>query len=175
MCSIATPRERASRRYSSTSQRGSTTAATPASSSPIRYEAQPRSSWVIWRKTMASGASVACRAMHRSPYGFWLADAGPVAPLPPLGGRVDADVVVVGGGYLGLWTAWFLAEAGAHVAPLAGDRCGHGPSGRNGGFVETLWDRLGELRELFGDAAALEVARASETAVDGIAAWCDAE
>ena len=31
---------------------GSTTAATPASSSPIRYEAQPRSSWVIWRKIM---------------------------------------------------------------------------------------------------------------------------
>src|SRR5919107_386959 len=31
---------------------GSTTAATPASSSPIRYEAQPRSSWVNWRKIM---------------------------------------------------------------------------------------------------------------------------
>src|SRR4051794_6544626 len=30
---------------------GSTTAATPASSSPIRYEAQPRSSWVTWRKS----------------------------------------------------------------------------------------------------------------------------
>src|SRR5918997_7036992 len=32
---------------------GSTTAATPAPSSPIRYEAQPRSSWVIWRKSMS--------------------------------------------------------------------------------------------------------------------------
>ena len=37
-------------RYSSISSFGSTTAATPASSSPTRYEAQPRSSWVIWRK-----------------------------------------------------------------------------------------------------------------------------
>lgn len=41
---------RASSRYSSISKRGSTTAATPAVSSPIRYEAQPRSSWVSWRK-----------------------------------------------------------------------------------------------------------------------------
>src|SRR5215204_3886344 len=32
---------------------GSTTAATPAFSSPIRYEAQPRSSWVTWRKSTA--------------------------------------------------------------------------------------------------------------------------
>src|SRR5919112_612857 len=43
-------------RYSSISKRGSTTAATPASSSPTRYDAQPRSSWVIWRKITAGSA-----------------------------------------------------------------------------------------------------------------------
>src|SRR5215208_2056785 len=36
------------------SSRGSTTAATPALSSPIRYEAQPRSSCVIWRKSISA-------------------------------------------------------------------------------------------------------------------------
>ena len=46
------------RRYSSISSRGSTTAATPASSSPIRYEAQPRSSWVIWRKSIDPTSSI---------------------------------------------------------------------------------------------------------------------
>src|SRR5215211_11690 len=48
--SISTPRNRASRRYSLTSTLGSTTAATPARSSPMRYDAQPRSSWMSWRK-----------------------------------------------------------------------------------------------------------------------------
>src|ERR687897_299995 len=45
------------RRYSSMSSFGSTTAATPACSSPIRYDAQPRSSWVIWRKIMRDRTS----------------------------------------------------------------------------------------------------------------------
>src|SRR5207247_4095879 len=54
MCSIRTLMYRASRRYSSISNRGSTTAATSASSSPIRYEAQPRSSCVICRKSIAT-------------------------------------------------------------------------------------------------------------------------
>src|SRR5690349_15162123 len=54
-----TPRKRASRRYSPTSRRGSTTAATPARSSPTRYDAQPRSSWISWRKIIAGGSLAA--------------------------------------------------------------------------------------------------------------------
>ena len=53
--------------------------------------------------------------------------------------------------------------------------CGHGPSGRNGGFVSTLWDDLPTLRERVGDARAVEVCRASERAVHGIAAWCETQ
>src|SRR4051794_2088999 len=60
--SIATPRKRARRRYSSTSTFGSTTAATPACWSPIRYEAQPRSSWMSWRKITGAVASRAATA-----------------------------------------------------------------------------------------------------------------
>ena len=51
--------------------------------------------------------------------------------------------------------------------------CGHGPSGRNGGFCETLWGDAPTLRERAGDAAALAVCRASEDAVRGIGAWCE--
>jgi glycine/D-amino acid oxidase-like deaminating enzyme len=113
--------------------------------------------------------------MQRSAHGFWLADAGPVTAGPPLDGSVSADVLVIGGGYLGMWTAWHLVRAGADVVLLDKDVCGHGPSGRNGGFVETLWHRLGELRALFGAGPALDLARAAATALDGIAAFCDAE
>ena len=51
---------------------------------------------------------------------------------------------------------------------------GHGPSGRNGGFVSTLWDDLPILRDRVGDAQAVDVCRASERAVRGIGAWCEA-
>lgn len=111
--------------------------------------------------------------MERSAHGYWLADAGPVTPQPPLApGAHNADVVVVGGGFLGLWTSWWLAESGADVVLLESELCGQGPSGRNGGFVNPLWDRAQELRELFGDDGALAVCRASENAIDMIDRWC---
>ena len=86
-----------------------------------------------------------------------------------------ADVVIVGGGYLGLWTAWQLKqlEPGIDVVLLEAGLAGHGPSGRNGGFVSTLWDDLPILRERVGDIRAVEVCRASETAVRGIGTWCE--
>ena len=94
----------------------------------------------------------------------------------PLEGDASADVVVVGGGYLGLWTAWQLLELEPEldVVVLEAAVCGHGPSGRNGGFCETLWGDASTLREHAGDAAALAVCRASEDAVRGIGAWCEA-
>src|SRR3954452_24592491 len=42
------------------SKRGSTTAATPAFSSPMKYEAQPRSSWVNWRKIIGADPNPDC-------------------------------------------------------------------------------------------------------------------
>jgi glycine/D-amino acid oxidase-like deaminating enzyme len=109
-------------------------------------------------------------------HGWWLEEAGPVVPARPLEGDASADVVVVGGGYLGLWTAWQLLELEPNldVLVLEAEVCGHGPSGRNGGFCETLWPDAPTLRERAGDAAALAVCRASEDAVRGIGAWCEA-
>ena len=108
-------------------------------------------------------------------YGYWLEEAGMPEAQPPLAGEVDADVVVVGGGYTGMWTAWFVStlEPEARVAVLEADRCGTGPSGRNGGFVNSMWPSLASLRDRFGAAAAVELARASEAEVDGIGAWCE--
>jgi len=109
-------------------------------------------------------------------HGWWLEEAGEVVPERPLDGDTSADVVVVGGGYLGLWTAWQLRELEPEldVVVLEAGICGHGPSGRNGGFCETLWGDARTLRERAGDTAALAVCRASEDAVRGIGAWCEA-
>ncbi len=83
-------------------------------------------------------------------------------------------MLVVGGGYTGMWTAWEISqlEPGASVVLLEADRCGHGPSGRNGGFVNAMWFSAHTLREHFGAAAAKGVARAAQDAVDGIERFC---
>jgi glycine/D-amino acid oxidase-like deaminating enzyme len=113
--------------------------------------------------------------MRHTRYGWWLEEAGLVEPTAPLEQDTTADVVIVGGGYLGLWTAWQLKqlEPGIDVVLLEAGLAGHGPSGRNGGFVSTLWDDLPILRERVGDIRAVEVCRASETAVRGIGTWCE--
>ena len=113
-------------------------------------------------------------AERHTPYGWWLDEAGVARPQPALAGDVDADVVVVGGGYTGMWTAWFVSELEpeARIVLLEADRCGMGPSGRNGGFANSLWLSAVSLRKRFGSAAALDLGRASEAAVDGIGEWC---
>jgi glycine/D-amino acid oxidase-like deaminating enzyme len=55
--------------------------------------------------------------------------------------HVDVDVAIIGGGYTGLSTAYHLrrAEPGLRVAVLEAERIGHGASGRNAGFVISLF------------------------------------
>jgi glycine/D-amino acid oxidase-like deaminating enzyme len=94
---------------------------------------------------------------------------------PPLVGRPrPADVVVLGGGYTGLWAAWHLTELapGIRVRILERDICAGGASGRNGGFVTGWWDELPTLVDRYGEEEALRVARAADRAVDEIGAWC---
>ena len=85
------------------------------------------------------------------------------------------DVVVIGGGYTGLWTAYFLTEQnpGIRIVILEQDICGGGPSGRNGGFLHGWWDQLPLLEELHGPERALEVASEADASVDGIRAFCE--
>src|SRR5690349_310841 len=69
---------------------------------------------------------------------YWLDDPQRPAPLPPLEGSTEADLAVVGGGYLGLWTALLAKQRdpGRDVVVLEAETCGHAASGRNGGFCE---------------------------------------
>jgi glycine/D-amino acid oxidase-like deaminating enzyme len=72
-----------------------------------------------------------------APRVYWLDDPARPEPLPPLRGATSCDLVVVGGGYCGLWTALRAKERdpARDVVVLEAGRCGDQASGRNGGFA----------------------------------------
>ncbi|BCY12095.1 FAD-binding oxidoreductase [Actinoplanes sp. L3-i22] len=69
---------------------------------------------------------------------FWLEDPGRPAPQPALIGAIETDLLIIGGGYCGLWTALQAKEndPGRDVVLVEGEEIGWAASGRNGGFVE---------------------------------------
>ncbi|MEU5688062.1 FAD-dependent oxidoreductase [Streptomyces venezuelae] len=70
------------------------------------------------------------------PVSFWLDDPGRPAPEPALTGDERCDLLVVGGGYSGLWTALIAKERDPErdVVLVEGREVGWAASGRNGGF-----------------------------------------
>ncbi len=69
-------------------------------------------------------------------------------PRPPLDGDHEADVAIVGGGFTGLWTAFYLLEHAPQLRVVVLERevAGYGASGRNGGWCSALfptsWEKL---------------------------------
>jgi glycine/D-amino acid oxidase-like deaminating enzyme len=109
-------------------------------------------------------------APHRS---LWLQEAlGDAPDAPPLRGTGRADIAIVGGGYVGLWTALRLKQAdpACDVVIVEADICGGGASGRNGGQLHGWWERLDVLVKQFGEEEGRRLAQASEDAIDEIAA-----
>lgn len=81
--------------------------------------------------------------MHSSlrdaaPSVFWLDAPDRPDPAPPLEADIDADLLVVGGGYTGLWAAILAAERqpGRGIVLVEGDTIAAHASGRNGGFCD---------------------------------------
>jgi glycine/D-amino acid oxidase-like deaminating enzyme len=111
---------------------------------------------------------------------WWLEDAlareGDPTPAPAFAGNATADVAIVGGGYTGLWTALALRERAPElrVTLLEAEICGHGPSGRNGGFVHGYWGSFPGILPLLGAERALELATAGERIIPGIRSWAEA-
>ena len=90
---------------------------------------------------------------------YWLDSVpGSLAPRPALEGNLQADIVIIGAGYTGLWSAYYLKHHAPDldIAVLEADIAGFGASGRNGGWCTSYLSCLdrwledpetGEFRE----------------------------
>ena len=111
---------------------------------------------------------------HRS---FWLSETlGDAPDEPALQGAARADVAIVGGGLVGLWTAIRIKERdpACDVVLLEQDICGGGASGRNGGEVLSWWAKAGKLVDLCGREEGVRIARASVDAIGELEEFCAA-
>ena len=96
---------------------------------------------------------------------------GSLDPRPPLDGDTDTDVAIVGGGFTGLWTAYYLRrlDPTLRVTVIERDICGFGASGRNGGWaVGELAAGISKYAALADLPSSLRLARAVFDSVDEI-------
>jgi glycine/D-amino acid oxidase-like deaminating enzyme len=108
---------------------------------------------------------------------FWYAGTGLPEPRPALPGPAEVDVCVVGGGFTGLWTAYYLkkADPSLRVAVLERRFCGYGASGRNGGWLYNGFAGRGAFARRYGREQAQAMQRAMNGSVDEVARAAAAE
>ena len=110
---------------------------------------------------------------------LWHETAGEdLTPRPPLPGDLDADVAVVGAGYTGLWTAYYLHELKPQlrVAIVEREFAGYGASGRNGGWCSALFPPASTgIARRHGADAAVAMRRAMHGSVAEVGRVAEAE
>jgi len=102
--------------------------------------------------------------------------AGPTRP--PLTQDESVDVAIVGGGFTGLWSAYYLLEAdpSLKVLVLEAEHVGFGASGRNGGWVSALYPVGARvLARVHGEAATRDQYAALRDSVDEVGRVAQAE
>jgi len=90
----------------------------------------------------------------------------------PLSGSATADVAIIGGGYTGLWTAYYLArrDPSLRIVILEAEQAGFGASGRNGGWASALFPAsLDALARASSRQDAVRMKREMIASVDEIA------
>jgi glycine/D-amino acid oxidase-like deaminating enzyme len=108
---------------------------------------------------------------------YWYADDGLPDTREPLDGDTTADVVIVGGGYTGLWTAYYLKKAAPflRITVLEQKFCGYGASGRNGGWLYNGVAGRDRYARLHGHDAAVRLQQAMNDTVTEVIDTAKAE
>jgi len=112
-------------------------------------------------------------------YSFWLETAGEdLTPRPPLEYAAEADVAILGAGFTGLWTAYYLLRRNPslRVVVLEAEIAGFGASGRNGAWCNASFPvTTGELTRRFGKESARDLLLEMRNAVDEVGRVSEAE
>lgn len=101
----------------------------------------------------------------------WLAESEHLFPRQgKVRGDLKTDVLVVGGGFVGLWTAIHLRQLDptCDVVLVEQNRCGHGASGLNGGFAMSWWPKIASLCKACGDDDAVWLADQTTRTIQGL-------
>ncbi len=105
-------------------------------------------------------------------YSFWLEDAGdPLTPRPAMQGSSEVDIAILGAGYTGLWTAYYLLRnhPNLKIAVVESEIAGYGASGRNGGWCSPRFPLSAHaMTTRWGADTARAVLLALQAAVDEI-------
>jgi glycine/D-amino acid oxidase-like deaminating enzyme len=112
-------------------------------------------------------------------YSFWLETAGEVlTPRPSMQRSNEVDIAILGGGYSGLWTAYYLLRAnpGLRVTILEKEIVGFGASGRNGGWCSSRFPvSPAVLQERYGAEATRNLLLAMFDSVEEVGRICAKE
>jgi glycine/D-amino acid oxidase-like deaminating enzyme len=119
------------------------------------------------------------QAKRNGDVSFWYADIGGVpAYRPPLPSDIVADVCIVGAGYTGLWTAYYLkkAEPSLNIVIVEKEFAGFGASGRNGGWLSGgfSWSRE-KYEKTSSRRGVIDMQAAMMGTVDEVISVCEAE
>lgn len=109
---------------------------------------------------------------------LWLDQSPPPPQAAPELLPASADVVIVGAGYTGLWTAYYLkqAEPALDVVVLESEFVGFGASGRNGGWcIGMAWGADALLEDAETHSRGMALYRALFDTVDEVGRVCAAE
>lgn len=91
-------------------------------------------------------------------HSLWLDSVEGIEPRSSLPGDIDADIAIVGAGYTGLWTAYYLLKArpDLRIVLLESEVAGFGASGRNGGWCSALFAApMHKISKRYGRESAL--------------------
>ena len=77
---------------------------------------------------------------------WWRSLGGTPTPRAPLAGDLDVDVAIVGGGYTGLWTAYYLKRGQPDLRVVIGNQSKHRVIGVDHELVPSDGVEFGELR-----------------------------
>jgi glycine/D-amino acid oxidase-like deaminating enzyme len=108
----------------------------------------------------------------------WWQEIGTPKERPALDGNLSVDVAIVGAGYTGLWTAYYLkkAQPNLRIAVLEERHVGYGASGRNGGWLtNSITGGRGQYVKKFGRDSAERFQRTMNDTVDEVIRVATAE